>query len=68
MSPKTRIARRLASAPVFAPRYRRVTFWWAGSRFLLMLWSLQAMPYFSRGAVIGDVNIYNGWADTMVHG
>ena len=60
--------RRLASAPVFAPRYRRVSFWWAGSRFLLMLWSLQAMPYFSRGAVIGDVNIYNGWASTMVHG
>lgn len=60
--------RRLASAPVFAPRHRRVTLWWAGSRFLLMLWSLQAMPYFSRGAVIGDVNIYNGWADTMAHG
>lgn len=60
--------RRLASAPVFAPRYRRVSFWWAGSRFLLMLWSLQAMPYFSRGSVIGDVNIYNGWANTMVHG
>lgn len=68
MSPGTSAARRLASAPVFAPRYRRAGLWWAGSRFLLMLWSLQAMPYFSRGAVIGDVNIYNGWADTMTHG
>ena len=67
-SPGTSALRRLASAPVFAPRYRRVVFWWAATRFLLMLWSLQAMPYFSRGSVIGDVNIYSGWAETMVHG
>jgi hypothetical protein len=60
--------RQLASAPVFAARYRRVTFWWASSRFLLLLWSLQALPYFSRGAVIGDVVIYHGWADTMAQG
>ncbi|HEU5357239.1 MAG TPA: glycosyltransferase family 87 protein [Actinocrinis sp.] len=67
-SPGASAARRFASAPVFAPQYRRAALWWAATRFLLMLWSLQAMPYFSRGAVIGDVNIYNGWADTMVHG
>ncbi|MBS2964571.1 DUF2029 domain-containing protein, partial [Actinocrinis puniceicyclus] len=60
--------RRLASASLLAPRYRRAWFWWGGSRFLLLLWSLQALPYFSRGAVIGDVNIYHGWADTMTGG
>ncbi|HZU56815.1 MAG TPA: glycosyltransferase 87 family protein [Actinocrinis sp.] len=67
-SPGSSALRRLASAPVFAPRYRRVGFWWAGTRFLLMLWALQAMPYFSRGSVIGDVYIYSGWANTMTHG
>ena len=60
--------RRLASAPVFAPRFRRVTYWWAGSRFLLLLWTLQAVPYFSRGSVIGDVMLYHTWADVMGHG
>jgi hypothetical protein len=60
--------RRLASAPVFAPRYRRAAYWWAGSRLLLLLWTLQAVPYFSRGSVVGDVMIYHGWANTMAHG
>lgn len=60
--------RRLASALVFAPRYRRAGYWWLGSRLLLMLWSLQAVPYFSRGSVIGDVMIYHTWADTMTAG
>jgi hypothetical protein len=60
--------RRLASASLTTAPYRRVWFWWGSSRFLLLLWSLQALPYFSRGAVIGDVNIYHGWADTMTAG
>lgn len=60
--------RRLATAPVFAPRYRRAAYWWAGSRLLLLLWTLQAVPYFSRGSVVGDVMIYHGWANTMVDG
>jgi hypothetical protein len=59
--------RHLASAPVFAARYRRVTYWWAGSRLLLALWAFQGLPYFSRGAVLGDVLIYRGWANTMVN-
>ena len=60
--------RLLASAPVFAARFRRVGYWWAGSRILLALVTFQALPYFSRGAVIGDVLIYRGWANVMVHG
>jgi hypothetical protein len=60
--------RQLASAPVFAARYRRVSYWWAGSRLLLALWAFQGLPYFSRGAVLGDVVIYRGWANTMTHG
>ena len=60
--------RRLASALVFAPRYRRAAYWWAGSRLLLMLWTLQAVPYFSRGSVIGDVMLYHTWADIFTHG
>src|SRR5260370_665501 len=60
--------RRLATAPVFAPRHRRVASWWVVSRVLLLLWAFQGLPYFSRGAVLGDVVIYHGWADTMVNG
>lgn len=60
--------RRLATAPVFAPRYRRISLWWAASRFLILLWTLDALPYFSRGSVIGDVYIYNGWANVMTGG
>ena len=60
--------RRLASAPVFAPRYRRAAYWWAGSRLLLMLWTLDAVPYFARGSVIGDVMLYHTWSDVMTHG
>ena len=60
--------RRLASALVFAPRYRRVMYWWAGSRVLLLLWTLHAVPYYDRDQVIGDVFIYHGWADIMTGG
>ncbi len=60
--------RRLAAARLFAPRYRRISLWWAGSRLLILLWTLNALPYFSRGSVIGDVYIYSGWADVMTHG
>jgi len=60
--------RNLLSAPVFAARYRRVSYWWAGSRLLLALWAFQGLPYFSRGAVLGDVVIYRGWANVMTHG
>jgi hypothetical protein len=60
--------RRLASAPVFAERYRRTAYWWAGTRLLLLLWSLNAVPYFSRGSVLGDVVIYKGWASTLTAG
>ena len=52
--------RQLASAPVFATRYRRVAYWWAGSRLLLALWTFQGLPYFSRSSVLGDVMIYRG--------
>jgi hypothetical protein len=60
--------RRLASAPVFATRYRRAACWWVATRLLLLLWSLQGLPYFSRGSVLGDVVIYKGWASTLVSG
>src|SRR5262249_10330491 len=60
--------RPLATAPGFAPRYRRGAYWWARVRLLLMLWTLQAVPYFSRGSVVGDVMIYHGWANTMMGG
>lgn len=60
--------RRLASAPALAARYRRVTGWWAGTRLLLLLWALGVVPYFSRGAVVGDVAKYANWAQTMTHG
>jgi hypothetical protein len=60
--------RRLASAPVFATRYRRVAYWWAGTRLLLLLWALGVAPYFSRGAVVGDVSKYATWAQTIMHG
>jgi len=60
--------RRLATAPVFAERYRRTVCWWAGTRLLLLLWSLNAVPYFSRGSVLGDVVIYKGWGDTLTGG
>jgi hypothetical protein len=67
-SPLRRLFRRLRRAPVFAPPYRRSIYWWAGTRTLLMLWALNYVPYFSRGAVLGDVVTYSNWSSIMVHG
>ncbi len=45
--------------------YRRPALWWAGTRLLLLFWALGAVPYFSHGAIIGDVKTYSGWAQLM---
>jgi hypothetical protein len=45
-----------------------VAFWWTGTRLLLLFWTLNALPYFSRGSVLGDVVIYKGWASTLTAG
>jgi len=45
--------------------YRRPVLWWAGTRLLLLFWALGAVPYFSHGAIIGDVKTYSGWAELM---
>src|SRR5579875_955435 len=58
---------RPALAHPFAPRYRKPALWWAGTRLLLLLFAFDALPYFSRGSITGDVRIYQGWAWTMAH-
>jgi Glycosyltransferase family 87 len=45
--------------------YRRPVLWWVGTRLLLLLWALEAVPWFSHGAVLGDVKTYSGWAQLM---
>jgi hypothetical protein len=67
-SPLRRPFRRLRRAHVFTPQYRRPLYWWLGTRTLLMLWALNYVPYFSRGAVLGDVVTYSNWSSIMVHG
>ena len=67
-APLRRLLQRLHRARVFAPQYRRSLYWWAGTRTLLFLWALNYVPYFSRGAVLGDVVTYSNWSSIMVHG
>ena len=53
---------------VAEPRYRRVLAAWFVSRVLLMLMATTVIPWFSHGAVLGDVKIYLGWAHILEHG
>ncbi|HET9169157.1 MAG TPA: glycosyltransferase family 87 protein [Actinospica sp.] len=53
---------------VAEPRYRRVLAAWFVSRVLLMLMATTVLPWFSHGAVLGDVKIYHGWARILEHG
>lgn len=53
---------------VARPRYRRVLAAWFVSRLLLMLLATTVLPWFSHGAVLGDVKIYQGWAHILEHG
>ena len=53
---------------VARPRYRRVVLCWSGTRLLLMLWATTVLPWFSRGSVLGDVEIYRGWAKILETG
>jgi hypothetical protein len=53
---------------VAEPRYRRVLAVWFVSRVLLMLMATTVIPWFSHGAVLGDVKIYLGWAHILEHG
>lgn len=50
------------------PGYRRVLLAWLGTRTLLMLFATTALPWFSHGAVLGDVTIYRGWAHVLASG
>ena len=56
------------SIPVARPRYRRVVLAWLGTRLLLMLWATTVLPWFSHGAIVGDVRIYHGWARILESG
>ncbi|MFL6112357.1 MAG: glycosyltransferase family 87 protein [Catenulispora sp.] len=42
-------------------RRQRVMPWYAASRLLLILLALNTLPYFNRGAIIGDVELYHRW-------
>jgi len=53
---------------VARPRYRRVALAWLGTRLLLMLWATTVLPWFSHGSVVGDVEIYRGWAHILARG
>ena len=53
---------------VARPRYRRVVLCWFGTRLLLMLWATTVLPWFSHGSVLGDVEIYRGWAKILETG
>jgi hypothetical protein len=53
---------------VARPRYRRLLWAWFVSRLLLMLMATTVIPWFSHGAVLGDVKIYLGWAQILEHG
>jgi Glycosyltransferase family 87 len=48
-----------------SPAYRRPVLWWAGTRVILLLWALSAVPSISHGAVVGDVSLYAHWAQFM---
>jgi len=50
MAPTMKIARR-----------QRVVPWYAATRLLLLLLALDVLPYFNRGAIIGDVKLYHWW-------
>ena len=50
------------------PEYRRVVLAWLGTRTLLMLWATTALPWFTHGAILGDVTIYRGWAHVLASG
>jgi Glycosyltransferase family 87 len=45
--------------------YRRPVLWWAGTRLILLLWAIGAVPCISHGAVAGDVALYSRWAQYM---
>lgn len=42
-------------------RRQPVVPWFAGTRVLLLLLALNVVPYFNRGAVTGDLNVYRYW-------
>ena len=50
MAPTMRIARRQPVVP-----------WYAATRVLLLLLALNVLPYFNRGAITGDVQLYHHW-------
>lgn len=42
-------------------RRQRVVPWYLATRVLLLLLALNTLPYFNRGAVTGDVQLYHQW-------
>lgn len=50
------------------PEYRNPVLWWIGTRILILLWATTVIPWFTHGAVIGDVPIYRGWAHILSTG
>ena len=54
--------RRLATAPVFAERYRRTVGWWAGTRLLLLL--TRRLPAEDPGVeVFGEQALLTHWLE-----
>lgn len=49
-------------------RRQPVVPWYAGTRVLLLLYALNVLPYFNRGAVTGDVELYHHWLHAFDHG
>ena len=50
-------------------RRQPVVPWFLGTRLVMLLFALDVLKYFNRGAVIGDVHLYDSWIqDSFRHG